>query len=79
MSTVCTVSSLDKFEFLYEYYHNYKYILSCERHRVIYDRRYMIENFMIENHWERHMNEYVFRIMGLENKIEKNKSLSKIT
>ena len=36
----------------------------------------MFENslFLIE---EWHVNEYIFRIMGLENKIEKNKSLSK--
>ena len=36
----------------------------------------MYENrlFLIE---EWHVNEYIFRIMGLENKIEKNKSLSK--
>ena len=48
LSTYCTVSSSDRFEFLYEYYHNYKNILSCERHCVIY----MIECFMMKNHWE---------------------------
>ena len=50
MSTYCTASSSDRFEFLYEYYHNYKNILSCERHCVIY----MIESFMMKNHWEKY-------------------------
>lgn len=54
MSTYCTVSSSDRFEFLYKYYHNYKNILSCERHCVIY----MIESFMMKNHWEKYCKYY---------------------
>lgn len=54
MSTYCTVSSSDRFEFLYEYYHNYKNILSCERRCVIY----MIETFMMKSHWEKYCKYY---------------------
>lgn len=54
MSTYCIVSSSDRFEFLYEYYHNYKNILSCERHCVIY----MIESFVMKNHWEKYCKYY---------------------
>ena len=54
MSTYCTASSSDRFEFLYEYYHNYKNILSCERHCVIY----MIESFVMKNHWEKYCKYY---------------------
>ena len=54
MSTYCTASSSDRFEFLYEYYHNYKNILCCERHCVIY----MIETFMMKNHWKKYCKYY---------------------
>ena len=54
MSTYCTVSSSDKFEFLYEYYYNYKNILSCERSCVIY----MIESFMMKYHWDEYCKYY---------------------
>ena len=57
MPTYCTVSRSDKFEFLYEYYYNYKNILSCERSCVIY----MIENFMMKYHWDEYCKYYSAR------------------
>ena len=67
MSTYCTASSSDRFEFLYEYYHNYKNILSCERHCVIY----MIESFMMKNHWEKYCKYY--------NSLNKNSLITRIS
>ena len=67
MSTYCTSSSSDRFEFLYEYYHNYKNILSCERHCVIY----MIESFMMKNHWEKYCKYY--------NSLNKNGLINRIS
>ena len=67
MSTYCTASSSDRFEFLYEYYHNYKNILSCERHCVIY----MIEGFMMKNHWEKYCKYY--------NSLNKNGMITRIS
>ena len=67
MSTYCTASSSDRFEFLYEYYHNYKNILSCERHCVIY----MIETFMMKNHWEKYCKYY--------NSLNKNSLITRIS
>jgi len=67
MSSYCTVSSSDRFEFLYEYYHNYQNILSCERHCVIY----MIENFMMKNHWEKYCKYY--------NSLNKNSLINRIS
>ena len=67
MSTYCNVSCSDRFEFLYEYYHNYKNILSCERHCVIY----MIESFMMKNHWEKYCKYY--------NSLNKNSLITRIS
>lgn len=67
MSSYCTVSSSDRFEFLYEYFHNYQNILSCERHCVIY----MIESFMMKNHWEKYCKYY--------NSLNKNSLINRIS
>ena len=54
MSIYCTVSNIERFEFLYEYFYNYQNILSCEKHCVIY----MIESFLMNSHWEEYCNFY---------------------
>lgn len=57
----------DRFEFLYKYYHNYKNILSCERHCVIY----MIDSFIMKNHWEKYCKYY--------NSLNKNSMITRIS
>lgn len=54
MSTYCTVSSTERFEFLYEYFYNYQNILNCEKRCIVY----MIESFMMKSHWEEYCNFY---------------------
>ena len=67
MSIYCTVSNIERFEFLYEYFYNYQNILSCEKHCVIY----MIENFMMKNHWEKYCKYY--------NSLNKNSLINRIS